>query len=675
MKHKTKLVGIALLCLTLGSQALTLGRIRGAVLVGRPLDVAVQVQLDASESAASLCFEADVFHADTRQEASRVRVRVEPTAQAQSLQVRILSSAIIDEPIVTVYLRSGCQQKITRTYVLLAELTSELAPPLPALLGAPSAAARAFAPAAWAQPVAAAESAKPVLRAEPPTQRRAEDAAQAKPRSVMSGVTRKATPASGHARLKLDLLELLEDREPTLNFSTEMLTQLSADPQRRSEAAALWRALNASPEEILRQGAQALALQADVSALKTLTAKNQAGLSDLGKRLHQAESERFSAWVVYALLAALLACLAALAFVWSRQRRLKDHDQDWWDRVNTGQPASVETSEANWRPEPKPEPVAQARGPTPTPTATATATAATAPPSGHAGLWKDYSPASHMDVSMVEVSHSIFDELMQEDAAPMATPGMTATSGNTAPTRSLNAFTIVTQQQVNLLVAQGRPEQAIGLLKQHLHDGGSPNPALYLELLSLLHTLGLRADFLHYREEFERFFNGRMPEFSVFKNEGCSLEAYAPLLSRIAELWPAPQLLELLQACIFQDHHEPKHQPFDLAAFRELLLLYAVAQRIALMPAAVNSEAASASPTPPAPLDLDLDLELDLSEPQQAPAGFGPMANLHVDIALPISAEPTPAAPSAHLSPPSEFGNMIEFDPPERHTHARSRRS
>lgn len=670
MKNKTKFIGMGLLCLALGSQALTLGRIRGAVLVGKPLDVTVQVQLDASESASSLCFEADVFHGDTRQETSRVRVLVEASAQAPSANVRILSSALIDEPVVTVYLRSGCQQKITRTYVLLAELTSELAPPLPALLGAPTATARALAPAPWTQPVATAEATKPALRAVPLTQRRAENAAPPKPRSVMNVATRKAAPAVGHARLKLDLLELMDDREPTLNFSTEMITQPSADPQRRAEAAALWRALNASPEEILRQSAQALALKADISSLKTLTAKNQADLSDLGTRLHQAESERFSAWVVYALLAALLACLAVMAIVWNRQRRRPDHDQDWWDLVNNGQPASVDARDAKWRPEPKPEPFAPTRGPT--------ATAAPAPPSGNAGLWKDSSTAAHMDVSVVEVSHSIFDELMQADAAPLATPttpttpAMTTASGSAAPTRSLKALANVSQQQVNLLIDQGRPEQAIDLLKQHLHDGGSPNPALYLELLSLLHTLGLKADFLHYREEFGRFFTGKILEFSVFKNEGSSLESYPQLLSRIAELWPAPQVLEVLKACIFQDHYETTHQPFDLAAFRELVLLYAVAQRLALMPPAANSEAVPASLNPPAPLDL---LDLDLSEPQQAIAGFGSMDKVDVDIAFPISDEPTSGAPSAHLSPASKHdGNMIDFNPPEERQHTPVRR-
>ena len=660
MKYKKNIIAIAWLCFALGSEALTLGPVRGAVLVGKPLDVAIQVQVDASESAASLCFEADVFHGDTRQEASGVRVRVEPTAQAQGLQVRVQSSALIDEPVVTVYLRSGCTHKTSRNYVLLAELTSELAPALPTLLGAPSATARALPAPPWSRPSVAADAAKTAIRAERPAQHRVQPAAQPAPRSVMIA-TPKAAPAPGQPRLKLDLLELMEDREPTLNFSTEMLTQPSADPQRRSEAAALWRALNASPEEVLRQSARALALDADVSSLKTLTAKNQAGLVDLATRLHKAESERFSAWVVYALLAALLACLAALALVWSRQRRRQD--QDWWNRVNTGQPASVDTNEPKWGPEPKPEPVLQPRSLTAT-------VAATAPPSVSGGLWKDSSPASNMDVSMVEVSHSIFDELMQADAA-VAAPGMAVASGNAAPTRNLNALTVVSQQQVNLLVAQGRPEQAVGLLKQHLQDGGSPNPVLYLDLLSLLHTLGLKADFLHYREEFGRFFTGKIPEFSVFKNEGRSLEAYPQLLSRISELWPAPQALEVLQSCIFQDHYEASHQSFDLAAFRELLLLYAVAQRIAVTPPSARSEATHAFLSPPGPLDL---LDLDLSEPPLTPAGMWPVGNTAVDIALPISDESTPEAPGAHLSQGSQHGNLIDFDPPEKRKHARPRR-
>ena len=45
-----------MLCLALGSEALTLGRIRGAVLIGKPLDVAVQVQMAAGEDGVFLVF-------------------------------------------------------------------------------------------------------------------------------------------------------------------------------------------------------------------------------------------------------------------------------------------------------------------------------------------------------------------------------------------------------------------------------------------------------------------------------------------------------------------------------------------------------------------------------------------------------------------------------------------
>lgn len=411
MKHKTKILGIALLCLALGSQALTLGRIRGAVLIGKPLDVAVQVQLAAGEDLTSLCFDADVFHADTRQEPSRVRVLVEALAQTQTANVRILSSAIVDEPVVTVYLRSGCSQKSSRRYVLLADFPSELATPLPALLGAPSATPSASPPVA--RRVVPAEAPKPALRTENPTRRPVKKASEASPMSVMTGATHKAVRPSAQPRLKLNMLELMEQREPALNFSTEMLSLPTGNPQRRSEAAALWLALNASPEETLRQSARAIALEADVNALKALAARNQRGLTDLSARLAQAESERFSAWVVYGLAASLLLGLAALAFLWSRRRRVQTHDNDWWNGANTLQPSATEPKPA---PGLRPAPQASEKSP---------GLERTSAPAA-AGSWKHSAVASDMDLSMVEVSHSlshsIFDDLMQSEVDHATVP-------------------------------------------------------------------------------------------------------------------------------------------------------------------------------------------------------------------------------------------------------------
>ena len=72
---KLKIAGLLLLLVALNSQAFTLGRMRGAALVGQALDLSIQVQADAGETPGVQCFEVDVFYADTRQDASRVSCR------------------------------------------------------------------------------------------------------------------------------------------------------------------------------------------------------------------------------------------------------------------------------------------------------------------------------------------------------------------------------------------------------------------------------------------------------------------------------------------------------------------------------------------------------------------------------------------------------------------------
>ena len=92
MKFRNRFLLLLMLFAAGQSAALTLGRLRGAALVGQPLDVLVQIQLNADEAPTALCLEADVFHADTRQDAGRVRVTVEPTAQANTVNARVMSS-------------------------------------------------------------------------------------------------------------------------------------------------------------------------------------------------------------------------------------------------------------------------------------------------------------------------------------------------------------------------------------------------------------------------------------------------------------------------------------------------------------------------------------------------------------------------------------------------------
>ena len=97
-------------CAGLNTPAMTLGQARGAVLLGQPLNLTASIQLEPQDVASVLCFDADVFYGDTRLEASQVRVKSEQMASASTAVVRVESPVRVDEPIVTVYLRAGCEQ-------------------------------------------------------------------------------------------------------------------------------------------------------------------------------------------------------------------------------------------------------------------------------------------------------------------------------------------------------------------------------------------------------------------------------------------------------------------------------------------------------------------------------------------------------------------------------------
>ena len=126
MEYRAKSIGTAalLLCVSFVSEAITLGTLRGSAVIGRPLEVTIPVQVEQADSAVASCFEAEVFHADVRQVAGRVRLSLDATGTGLSYLLRIKSPSLIDEPVVSVTLRSLCESQTERRYVLLADLPS-----------------------------------------------------------------------------------------------------------------------------------------------------------------------------------------------------------------------------------------------------------------------------------------------------------------------------------------------------------------------------------------------------------------------------------------------------------------------------------------------------------------------------------------------------------------------
>lgn len=662
MKNKVKLLAIALLCLACTSQALTLGRVRGVALIGKPLDVAVPVQMDLGESVSSLCFDAEVFHADTRQDASRVRVLVQAAAQSQTANVRILSSAPVDEPVVTIYLRTGCGQKTSRRYVLLADIPSEVegpaaaARPLIVTASLPAPVRADLPPAAPVRVTSAKVIRTPASSPRPAAQRRAEASpakagiAQVASSSAAALAKSKAGRSSGQSRLKLDPLELFSDRVADLDsFMTFAPT-----------------------EDALLNQKKVQTLEQDVKALRATASLTEASLRDLKARLQQAQAERFPATLMYALIALVLACLAGVAYLWYRQRHTPSTDDHWWAGTTTGPARSGE--EFGFKPEPD-QPaasVSQARRQAHEPKRPGTNAANRS--------FDESGPSSKIDVSMVEMSDSSFNRLVHAQADGPAGQKRSPSSAASALSRlapsGAAAALLDVENQLKFLVSLGRTEQAVGLLKKFIHEGVQPQPSVYLDLLDLLHSLGLKADFQQMRVEFNRLFNARVPEFASFGNEGKSLESYPVVLSRITALWPKPKIGEAIEAYLFRDPRHPDGEPFDLAAIRDLLMLQAVAEGIGVVPHSdggasrpdslpgrerqvdAPSDESSSQPESPGLLDVDLsDAHFDRPEPVAGAA-------LDMDLSLPVAFDHE-SAHQLDLQPPPENADLLNFDLPE----------
>ncbi len=323
-----------LLCAgVLEAQALGLGRLQGTALIGRPLDVSVQIQTDPGEDGAALCLEAEVFHADARQDQRLVRVTLEAVQAGQIAKARIVSATPIDEPVVTVLLRAGCAQKTTRRYVLLADPPAEGLTPLvplvatatlvePALLAsAPATVATATpvvsGPAAGltSQPLApttpAATAALPLVPVAKPV------SAPILPKPVAAPVTPPVTP---------------QVTPPAANLPARAAPptgpRLTLSPALAPASAAVLAV--AAPVAVDAVAQKIQALERDMKAALARSARLEASLTDMKSRLQQAESQSWPSELLYGLVALVLASLLAVALLWARLRRLQADRGEWW---------------------------------------------------------------------------------------------------------------------------------------------------------------------------------------------------------------------------------------------------------------------------------------------------------------------------------------------------------
>ncbi|MDP2368830.1 hypothetical protein [Rhodoferax sp.] len=487
--------------------------------------------------------------------------------------------------------------------IVSAEPTAAAEAPSATVSAAPNPAAQdAPAPAAKPAPAQAVPKKRPAARA-----------AAATPRTPVAKARDQGKPPPAKARLVLDSLEMLSDRVASLETATAEVLK----------------------PDLSNDAHKVRSLEADVKALLTLAANNEASLLELKARLQKAEAERLPNEVFYGLLALLLAGLA-----WGLWNRRQRHAGAW--------SAAVQAQEAvESRPQPAPAPVST---PLSEPTPLQDPAAARASRLRALSDQLDRTgPPSEVDVSLIEMSESNFDKLMQsgtpQSAIRSPVPVRPAEAAKPSHRGALSADAVFDiRQQAEFFVSLGQTDRAIRVLEEQISATDAPNPLVYLDLLALLHVPSRKTDFRRVREDFNLLFNANTPEFAQFKDEGKSLEAYPEVLSAIAKIWPDPKVLAVIEACILRDPWGSSSQPFDLAAFRELLFLHAVAHTIVALPAAKDG---SFTAMPSSAVRARLASQ-DLTQPDILLDDAGPTSELDLDLTDTHSGGPTtiPTAPT-----------------------------
>ncbi len=152
------------------------------------------------------------------------------------------------------------------------------------------------------------------------------------------------------------------------------------------------------------------------------------------------------------------------------------------------------------------------------------------------------------------------------------------------------------QQQAEFFVSVGEHQQAIEVLRKHIAQHRETSPLAYLELLRLYHTLSRVEEFTQLRKQFMGSFNAQVPEFTAFHRTGRMLYHYTDALAEIEADWTSPAVLLLLEKLLFRRTGAEAVEPFDLAAYDDLLLLLSIAQTT---PASARGEPAPRKRTTP----------------------------------------------------------------------------
>ena len=196
-------------------------------------------------------------------------------------------------------------------------------------------------------------------------------------------------------------------------------------------------------------------------------------------------------------------------------------------------------------------------------------------------------------------------------------------------------------QQVDFFLVLGQDDAAIDLLTEHIGRGDAGNALAYLKLLEIMQHHNDEAGFERIARQFADRFHALAPAWNENLSEGEGLIGDVATLHRVQASWvDSGSAMALLQDLLARGGDEGVR--FDLAAYRDILMLYAVARD--LSEHEVRDE------------QIDVFLPLDL-DPANAPSASmmatmtweeasKPVDTYPVDLDLPFDDPKTPTSKS-----------------------------
>lgn len=634
---------VSMLALVPGAScAMGLGKPSTRAVLGEPLRLAVPLRLEPGEQVANDCVSAEVYFGDDKLAASTVSAQVLPVSASAAEAVRsgartllVRTTALINEPVVTVYLSAGCQARVTRKFIALADPPSDAPPPAPLTEPElPSAIAEA---SEEGHPVAAAASvvSRKASRAAPsrtasvrPSRARDGERRQASGKQVAKlakAAAPSATVTPSVSRLHVDPVEADALVSPELRPSVGMDAAQAAGAQgdgpelqaRRDVAAAMWRALNTTPEQQLREQQRLQELEKRLAKLHSEGEQTRQSVSALQGKMLELESDRSSLWA-YALGGLALAAMGVAMYFYSQVRRQERQGAEWWPphsgaaplsvpregEPDTASPPDVQDTTTAYVHAPPLQPVQKAQ--------------ATVQPSSlaPAGLTAQQAadPLPNVSLSDWGVAPPSFAPPHEQEAIEHL--------------RAVSVEELIDlEQQAEFFVVLGQDEAAIGLLEAHVQGSDGTIPLPFLKLLELYQRLGRRADYERVQAAFNAHFNAHAPVWEADLQQGQSLADYPGVIERLQALWSAPaRAMDVLEKSLIRP--EAGAETFELPAYRELLFLYAIARDLADKPeASIDAPTTAVTPLtatrpfiadPDARPTLDVDLCLDELTPSTA---------------------------------------------------------